>query len=442
MKKNELTAKYREYAKNSLSPTGEERTFVSQVYASVRETLGSACFLIGSYARFTAGRPLHDLDVMFAAGSFDPNNLNPQAVLAKLKQLIQTNFRNPTVYQTRISVQSHSITISFLEGHKERFGVDIVPAFTSGLKNAYGDPIYWVPEIAMFSRHNRSIQYGRLEKAKKREAEWWLKSDPLGYIRATTDLNARNGDFRKAAKLVKKWKHNCCAKYEDFKLKSFHVEQVMFRIYEAKPNIELSEALFVFFCELPDAISSPQIPDRADSGRFIDEYLRGLARTEKQRIIAARDFLLIQLESLKQSSNVGDIVAAGTHERPGDAEKYLFDSGIPVFLESDNHLKISAKVLARDGFRPSFLDSAGLITVDRKIEFTARTGDDLAYDLLKWKVKNDNSSPQPRGEITDHRTRNVPEHTKYKGSHFVECYAIKDSVCIAKARQNVVLASL
>ncbi|NIT99702.1 MAG: hypothetical protein GWN01_01780 [Nitrosopumilaceae archaeon] len=76
--------------------------------------------------------------------------------------------------------------------------------------------------------------------------------------------------------------------------------------------------------------------------------------------------------------------------------------------------------------------------MDRKIEFRIST-DDTGADLYKWKVKNDDSSEEPRGEISDHHTKNDPESSKYRGNHYVECYAIRDGVCIAKARQNVVI---
>ena len=90
------------------------------------------------------------------------------------------------------------------------------------------------------------------------------------------------------------------------------------------------------------------------------------------------------------------------------------------------------------GFRKFILDKIGWIPIDRKIEFRVKKPPP-GIDLFKWKVKNDNGSPEPRGEITDHRTKNDPEHSKYIGNHYVECYAIINGVCVAKARQTVQL---
>lgn len=117
----------------------------------------------------------------------------------------------------------------------------------------------------------------------------------------------------------------------------------------------------------------------------------------------------------------------------------MFDKGIPMLTEG--LFSIVAEVQVREGgFRKYLLDKLGIIEVDRKISF--RPGADApAAELFKWKVKNDDASEQPRGEITDHHTANDPEHTKYKGSHYVECFAIRGKICVGRARQDVVLNS-
>ncbi|MDQ7812877.1 hypothetical protein, partial [Brevundimonas sp.] len=61
-----MNALLRRYAQKHLSPTENERQFVTRVYTSVRDVLGEAnCLQIGSYPRYTAITPLHDLDVLY-----------------------------------------------------------------------------------------------------------------------------------------------------------------------------------------------------------------------------------------------------------------------------------------------------------------------------------------------------------------------------------------
>jgi len=446
MRKQDLNNLLREYVKNNLSPTKEERELASSLYNAFKSALGQNCFLTGSYARFTAIRPLHDLDIIFVAGKFDPNNLNPQAILSDLQRTIQSSFKNPTTYKVKIALQTHSITISFIENGTEKIAVDIVPALISGEKNEFGDDIYFVPEILHAGWHKRQTLYEDFAKTKKTEIDWWIKSDPKGYIKATSILDEKNNDFRKVAKFVKRWKHNCKEADDNFGLKSFHIEQVIFGTFRQNSAFDITDAIFKFFCDLPQIISYPQIKDRADQKRFIDDYLNNLTDLQKENIIKARDSFLIKWEYLSEAPRIADLLAAGFYQRSSNnngicTEQYLFDFRIPTFIEKDVELRIRGRVFPiSGGFRERILNAIGLIERDRKIEFRV-SGNAPSVDIFKWKVKNDDKSIEPRGEITDHSTRNDPEYTKYRGAHYVECYAIKDGICIARARQNVVLGS-
>ncbi len=437
MRRTELSEFLRAHARTQLSPSAEDRRVVDLVFAAIRRALGNTCYLVGSFARLTATRPLHDVDVLFVAGQFDPNAINPKAILQELQTSIQQKFLNPTLFQTNIAVQSHSVTIQFLDRGKEKFAVDVVPAFSSAAKNDAGDDIFWVPEILNVSKPNREERYAQLAKSNRRELDWWIKSDPLGYIRESAHLDQLNPDFRKAAKIVKSWKNNCRSKDKSFPLKSFHLEQAMFEVFRRNPRCDIGAAVFTFFCGVPSLIERPQIKDRADRSRFIDQYIAELPLAQRQRIIEARDFLMIKLEQVSGGASVADVLEGGYHQRACKAEEYLFDSRIPVLTQEDARVQVNGTVLWKEGFRSGPLDRIGRVQPGRQIRFDAKFQGPYEVDLFKWKVKNDNRCEQPRGEITDHRTRCNPESTKYRGSHFVECYAIKDNVCIARSRQNV-----
>ena len=127
------------------------------------------------------------------------------------------------------------------------------------------------------------------------------------------------------------------------------------------------------------------------------------------------------------------------YKRASNSERFLFDFNIPTFLDDDYAFKIIGEVQERKGgFRKFILDRIGRIPIDRKIKFKIRRRPP-DVELFKWKVKNDNSSKEPRGEITDHQTKNDPEYSKYNGNHNVECYAILNNTCVARAKQNVTL---
>lgn len=164
--------------------------------------------------------------------------------------------------------------------------------------------------------------------------------------------------------------------------------------------------------------------------------MRGLTHADRRKIDWARDGFLIALEDFQEGDDVQGLIAAAPRKRVGGAETFLFDQGIPMLNNQD--FRIVGEVQPREGLGVSILDAIGLIKANRKVRF--RLGNNAPQaDLFKWKVKNDDNAREPRGEITDHGTRNDPEETKYNGHHFVECYAIRFGVCIGRGRQDVLL---
>ena len=67
-----------------------------------------------------------------------------------------------------------------------------------------------------------------------------------------------------------------------------------------------------------------------------------------------------------------------------------------------------------------------------------------------WKVRNGGEEANKvsgglRGEITEGTsssgTHQKTETTLYRGSHYVECYVVKDGVVVAKDRQTVIVTT-
>lgn len=434
MTKDEINSALREYARSNLTPRSEERDLVTRLYASVKAALGEGnCLQIGSFPRFTAVTPVHDLDVLYILGSWQ-GQASPFEVLNNLKDLLVDSFENPTNFSMSISLQTHSVTINFTEDGEDAFSIDIVPAFSSG-RNEFNDPMYVVPEAAKHPRSERRyIPGGAHQNDFGDTGSYWIRSDPRGYISAAKNLNDHNDDFRKAVKIVKRWKQNQKQNDEAFPLKSFHLEQIVTRILSANRDLTIFDIIFEFFRSIDDHIQEPLIPDRADPQILIDQYIAGISESDRIKILEAKDYVLKSLEEISPTMPIESIFSGSRYKRPR-SEQFLFDYGIPVLTE--HTLRIRGEVLPRTGgFRGFLLDVIGRITVDRKIRFTSNDNIPGA-ELYKWKVKNDNDCHDPRGEITNHSTRNVPENSKYIGEHFVECYAIRNGVCIARARQYV-----
>lgn len=437
MKKDEFNSRLREHAK-TLSPQPHEQDLIGTIYQSFNDLLGvNNCIQIGSYPRYTAITQVHDLDVLYFLGVWNENQHSPEKNLIDLKLKIESDYRNPTAFETSISLQSHSITIAFSDGREEFFSIDIVPAYIYS-KNEFNDHTYKVPELLKKNHgKGRTELYVKLSESHSEMS--WILTDPRGYIKTARIVNDNNSDFRKTVKLIKAWKSSCKKQDNNFKLKSFHIEQIVTSYFLGSNDLQLFDAIFRFFVELPNIIARPKIFDRADHGKYIDEYINELLPQEKEAIMRARDGHLIKMEEFTASSPVVDLFEAYFYVRAGNCERYLFDDKIPVLDNPDYSFSVMGEVQERKGgFRRYLLDKIGLIPIDRQIKFDI-IGQRPHVDLFKWKVKNDSNSRDPRGEITDHHTKSLIERTEYSGEHFVECYAILDNMCVAKARQNVIL---
>lgn len=438
MKKDRFNSKLREYVKQEISPRAEERQFISAIYDSFKTVLNQSCIQIGSYPRFTATRPLHDLDILWILGNWNEQSHNPSEALKELDSKIREEYVNPTDYDLEVSPpQSHSITITFKDKTEEVFSVDIVPAHIFS-KNEFNDDTYKVPEILRKRRGKKRTEYYQKLLSEQQEMDWII-SDPRGYIEIAKNVNQSNTDFRKTVKFAKAWKNSYKAKDDNFDLKSFHIEKVITIYFQEDTFLTIFDGLFKFFVNLPQLLETAQIKDRANNDSYVDAYVNDLTRGQKERIIEARDCFLIKLEEFSENDEVENLLDACFYRRASYSEQYLFDFQIPTLLDDNYSFEIFGEVQEREGgFRKFILDRIGFIPIDRKIKFRIK-GNPPNVDLFKWKVKNDNSSKEPRGEITDHHTKNDPEHSKYKGNHYVECYAILNETCVGKAIQNVKL---
>lgn len=120
------------------------------------------------------------------------------------------------------------------------------------------------------------------------------------------------------------------------------------------------------------------------------------------------------------------------------------DFGIPFAVTEK--VSISGRVLAKPGFRAHQILDGVPIEKRRDLRFSiAHTTVQPPYDVY-WKVKNHGREAEAagslRGEIRqDHGGSNAvrSESTLYAGDHYVEIYLVKDGVCVAQARQKVLI---
>ena len=440
MRKNSLNQLLRSYVKENLTPTMDDIQFVSNIYQSFNDLLGvNNCVQIGSYPRYTAIKPLHDLDILYIMGDWNSNQNDPKFDLKSIADKFSKEYVNPTKFDLDIVVQTHSISFRYLDKEEEVFAVDLVPALTDG-KNEFSRNKFRVPEIIKVHRGKKRAEYYE-KKLSNKEDLTWIKTDPLGYVEVAAYINNQNEDFRRSVKFVKRWKHECKEKNENFKLKSFHLEQLITENYKQNSNLDIFDSIFKCLSELKEKIQNPILRDRGDSTKYIDSYVSELTESERDLIHQAVDAILIAFEKIDDLNGIAQLFKIGFYKRVSDSEKFLFDQNIPVLIDDNLTLTIDGYVKDLNGFREykaNLKHAGGVVDTKNKIDFKV-IANSTNHDILKWKVRNDNNSREIRGEITDHHTYARPESTAFIGKHFVECYSIKSNVCVAKDRVDVLV---
>lgn len=128
------------------------------------------------------------------------------------------------------------------------------------------------------------------------------------------------------------------------------------------------------------------------------------------------------------------------NENYSEVEEFIEDK--VVLMSLDYQLKINCIVKGQNGIRDMFLSVVPILRAQKKLEFFIEKIDDeipTGYEIY-WKVKNEGLESKKAGQLRGsifkgERTHTEP--TKFKGKHFVECYIVKNNVCIAMDRIDV-----
>lgn len=118
-------------------------------------------------------------------------------------------------------------------------------------------------------------------------------------------------------------------------------------------------------------------------------------------------------------------------------DKYNVDISYSARIECDVETKgFTTKLLS------SILRNKEWLPQARNLTFYCETNTPKPYNVF-WKIRNVGDEAErrnmTRGEIikSNHNNNKRKEHTDFRGSHFVECYIIKNNICVATARIDV-----
>lgn len=280
--KNKILKKY---IIENLNPRKNQVDRIKKLYDELNNYLGKdKCFQTGSYARFTAIRPVNDLDIFYIFG----NDLTVDEALDSLPQLakdLEENFSDTCSEKFTVEIQTHSIKLQF----EDSFSIDIVPAVeTNKTTSDLHTQIYLVPD---------------------EETGNWISSDPKGYKEITKEIDEKSDkNLRKSVRFVKSWRKGCKKNDDNFKLKSFHIEQILIEIFKEDNNISLYDAIKLFYENIPANLLTARFRDRADNSIFIDKYIEELDSSEINQIINLSENQLRKIKSIGEATEESQIL--------------------------------------------------------------------------------------------------------------------------------------
>jgi ribosomal protein S20 len=416
-KKIQLTSKQKKDAKKRYSTVC--KTLHRHYYESTYD--GSTKLLFGSYGKKTNIRPPRDVDVLFILppyefSRYDKYESNGQSqLLQDLRNVLSKRF--PT--KEFISAWGKVILVEAPEG---KHNIEILPAFKEE------DDSFKIPN----SEGGGS----------------WESFDPRPSVDAIILQNAlTKGLTRKLIRSIKRWAANTIS----LNIKSYEIDNHVHKFLDESESegIQFAELLISFFEYLEKQENNADRRSYIYTARKRSEKALEYAQKDKledafeewQKIFGKKFPKSIDKSFIKEdySEQIKELYS----KYPSLNEEYLLEKyNFSTEINTEYRFRIDASV-NQSGYRVDFLTMFLLkgwkLNKEKQLTFKVIENTVPKPYELYWKVRNFGQEAKDtndlRGEISrDKGKHKIIENTKYHGEHYVECYCIKDDVCVAVDR--------
>ncbi|MFQ7309942.1 MAG: nucleotide-binding domain-containing protein [Mediterraneibacter sp.] len=381
------------------------------------------CYIVGSVGRMTAKCMTSDLDVIFDL---------PHDVLTKYDNY-EGNGQSQLLQEVK-NVLKERYPKSTMRGD----GQVIVIEFTS----------YTVELVPGFKQADNRFKYPDTH-----DGGTWKYTDPLSEQDETEAADNSSGqNFRHFCRMLRQWKNQCgvvmggllidtlC--YNHFNANNYYAGQsygdyysILIELFEYLKGLNKNQSYWY-------ALGSNQLVYNSDNGSFIakanDAYQRlEDANNDEERYSALNAIFGKAFPSYSAMS----AYTLFSEKRYRNTEQFIEDM-FPVDIKYN--LSIDCNV-TQNGFRDFWLRKAlherHILRHNKSLTFQIEYCDAPKPYSIYWKVRNvgdvAESKDMIRGEIIKTDSKTHKERTSFQGPHFVECYIIKDNVCVARDRIDV-----
>jgi hypothetical protein len=293
----------------------------------------------------------------------------------------------------------------------------------------------------------------------------WIESDPRKFINWFNQKADSHGQLKRLVRYLKAWKD-----YRKGELPCglvFCILAAQYAVFDDRDDIALCKTLKNihsalhqnFACYRPTTPYGENLLDyysETNKKYFLDRLMGFINSAEKavdedikpaescqlwQRHFGEKRFLLSNSDDISQKFTTSIYLDNSQSSIPyRETEEFIENRYLvcPMY-----ELRIDCEVI-QNGFRPQSLRDLMRrrrpLFADSKLKFSIKKNSCPEPFAIKWKVCNVGYEAIRRdcirGRIFD-GSSSIHETADFRGEHFVECYLIKDNICVARDRISV-----
>ncbi|MCG8905602.1 nucleotidyltransferase [Pseudomonas sp. DP-17] len=377
------------------------------------------CRQVGSYGRHTAVHGVSDLDMAFELPwevyeRFNKYESNRQSsLLAEIRLALKDRFPN-----REVRAQQQIVSIDF-----NGYIVEVLPAFVNS---------------------NGSYTYPDANNGGS-----WEVCNPVAEIHEINDLHKSKGkNLKPLCKMVRAWKND-----HGVPIKGMLIDTLCYQFLKGTSKYdtatfadygELTKDFFAYIVSIDYEKEAWRAPGSGSiikkSGNFHPKAKKALRRLqealedpecahERWRTVFGEHFPDYIEEERKAALDRNDIQ---------DLEEFI---GRKFSLDIQYSMEIDCKIRDQGVQLRNLMSRIGITKIPKQkhLDFYVSSIDVPKPYKLYWKVRNVGSQAikknMLRGQIkADNGSHSLSEYASFDGDHFVECFAIKDNVCVARGR--------
>ena len=407
-------------------------------YASDNDS--NNCYQIGSYGRRTGIHGISDLDMAFELPRSiydkfnDYSSSEQSSLLQDVKKALQEVYEDD-----KVKADGQIVAVN-LDG----FRIEVLPTF-------YLD-----------KDHNGNLDKDIYTYPDSNDGGSWKKTKPKKEIRTTRELNEEciDNTYRHLCRMIRAWKNNVGINFSglwiDTLVYNFFVSHAEHKNSSYKNYASLVKDFFKYLYDQYEISPDKKIWRAPGSNQVVHGSWQGHRKIKKayQLCLEALEDEEIANENwskvfgvsfpIEDNETISESLLVLRKAPDEQFVEYVYNGHIDIknYVSIDYSISQESKTWkALKSLIPS-----RTVPMSRTLEFYIQSIDVEPPYEVKWKVRNVGSlakeKKQQRGKLQPsssgkHKTSKLVESSNFNGEHWVECYIIKNNICVARDRISV-----